>query len=69
MSNIQDLKHYGIDAEEKLVRMLSEHLAKEIDKEIIKSIMGMSLSRKQKINKIFQKISDLDFLNNCRSHC
>lgn len=56
MSNIQDIKHNGIDVEEKLMKILSEQLAKEIDKEVIKMIRGMCITRKQKIKKILNKV-------------
>lgn len=59
-SKVQDIKHYGIDAEEKLISMLSEELAKSIDKEIIRGLgFEPELNKRRK-----KKISDL--LNNDR---
>lgn len=52
MENINNL---GIDAEEKLIKMLSEEISKSIDKEIIKSIRRMS-SKSERINKILENI-------------
>jgi len=56
MSNISDLKHYGTDAEDKLLKILSEQLAREIDKEIITSLRKMPGYRRERIKKILNKI-------------
>ena len=49
-------KHYGIDLSEELIKMLSEQLSKEIDREVLK-IMGIysrNIRRMDSINKIFK---------------
>lgn len=55
---IQDLVHYGIDVQDKLASMLSEELAKSIDREILKGL-GIELDknkrRKTSIDKIKSK--------------
>lgn len=45
---------YGLDAEEQLIKMLSEQLAKEIDKEIINELFHKRNLRKEKIKKIYK---------------
>jgi hypothetical protein len=48
-------KDYGIDASDELSKILSEQIAKEIDKEILSSL-GLEkrkYHRKKSINKIF----------------
>jgi len=49
-------KHYGIDAADELSKILSEELAKSIDKEILKSmgIYSRNKRRMNSINKIFK---------------
>jgi len=56
-TEIQDIgSAYGMDVEDELTSMLSEEIAKSIDREIFKS-MGIELDRfkrrKTSINKIF----------------
>ena len=56
-TEIQDIgAAYGMDVEDELTSMLSEEIAKSIDREIFKS-MGIELDRfkrrKTSINKIF----------------
>ena len=48
-----------MNAEEELSKILSEHLAKEIDAEILKNIMAIATNqvRKKSIGKIF-KVKD-----------
>ena len=45
-----------MDAEKELAKLLSEHLAKEIDAEILKNIMTIATNqvRKKSIGKIFR---------------
>jgi hypothetical protein len=57
--DIQDISHYGIDAEEELLKILSEELAKSIDSEIIKSIRKPS--KIDKIKNILEKIKKDNF--------
>lgn len=49
-------KHYGIDLSEELIKMLSEQLSKEIDREVLKSmgIYSRNIRRMDSINKIFK---------------
>lgn len=46
---------YGVDIEDELTKILSESIAKEIDKEILRSlgIFERPIRRKNSINKIF----------------
>ena len=52
-------KHYGIDIADQLSAMLSNEIAKSIDKEILKSL-GLeperNKRRKNSINKIFKNV-------------
>ena len=48
-------KSYGIDIEEKLTSMLSNELAKEIDKQIFRSL-GIELDKNKRRKKSIQKI-------------
>jgi mevalonate kinase len=50
------LKHYGIDITDQLSAMLSEELAKQIDKEILQGIsnLGKNNIRKRKIENILK---------------
>ena len=51
----QNIKEYGLDIESELTKILSEQIAKEIDKEILSSL-GLEerkYHRKKSINKIF----------------
>ena len=52
-------KHYGIDVADQLSAMLSNEIAKSIDKEILKSL-GLeperNKRRKNSINKIFKYV-------------
>ena len=48
MKEIQDLKSYGIYIEDELTTYLSEYLAKEIDKVILKKLLGRTRSEKIK---------------------
>lgn len=51
---MQNIKNgYGINVEEELTKMLSEHLAREIDKEIINKLFSKRNLRKGKIDKIY----------------
>lgn len=50
---MRDLNKYSKNAEQELIKMLSEELAKSIDREIMKSI-GLE-SRKEKIRDILEK--------------
>lgn len=43
-----------MDIEAELTRILSENLAKEIDKQIIADLFSKNRIRKEKINKIFK---------------
>lgn len=52
--NIDDI--YGLDIENELTSMLSEHLAKEIDKEILKTILGDDYYRNKRRAKSIKKI-------------
>ena len=51
-------KDYGIDAADELSKILSEELAKSIDKEILKSmgIYSRNVRRMNSINKIFKDV-------------
>ena len=54
MSNIQNIQSsYGLDVEEELTKMLSEQLAREIDKQIIKELFHKKNLRKEKIDRIY----------------
>jgi hypothetical protein len=50
--------HYGIDVVDQLSAMLSNEIAKEIDKEILKSmgIYSRNVRRMNSINKIFKDV-------------
>jgi hypothetical protein len=52
----QQISQYGYDIESELTRMLSEELAKQIDKEILTSLglKERNIKRIGKINKIFK---------------
>lgn len=54
---MENIQNYGIDIEDKLTSMLSEELAKSIDAEILKKVLGdnyyRNKRRKKSINKIF----------------
>lgn len=55
---IEDLNHYGVDVDNQLSSMLSEEIARSIDREIL---MGLGLEPKNKrrinsINKVKSKI-------------
>lgn len=54
--NIEDISSYGIDIEDKLTSMLSEELAKSIDKEILKTILGDDYYRNKRRSKSIKKI-------------
>jgi hypothetical protein len=49
-------EHYGLDVADELSKMLSEQIAKEIDREVLKSmgIYGRNVRRMNSINKIFK---------------
>jgi hypothetical protein len=51
-------KDYGIDAHDKLVKMLSDELSKSIDKDIMNSLRSyanpINKTRKRKIEKIIK---------------
>lgn len=49
---------YGQDIETELTKILSEQLAKEIDREILKSlgILEKPMRRKNSINKIYKNV-------------
>jgi hypothetical protein len=51
-------QHYGIDVVDQLSAMLSNEIAKEIDKEILKSmgIYSRNVRRINSINKIFKDV-------------
>jgi hypothetical protein len=51
-------QHYGIDVVDQLSAMLSNEIAKEIDKEILKSmgIYSRNVRRMNSINKIFKDV-------------
>ena len=53
-----------INAEDELMKILSEELAKNIDAEIIKNIQNMASSkswkRKNSIDKLYNKIKDVE---------
>ena len=58
--NIQDLGSYGIDVENELSSMLSEEIAKSIDKEIISQILQSHRnSRRKKSKSILDKIKQM----------
>ena len=50
--------HYGIDVADQLSAMLSDEIAKSIDKEILKSmgIYSRNVRRMNSINKIFKDV-------------
>ena len=49
-------EHYGLDVADELSKMLSEQIAKEIDREVLKSmgIYARNVRRMNSINKIFK---------------
>ncbi len=49
-------EHYGLDVADELSKMLSEQIAKEIDREVLKSmgIYARNIRRMNSINKIFK---------------
>lgn len=49
-------EHYGTDVVDELSKMLSEQIAKEIDREVLKSmgIYARNVRRMNSINKIFK---------------
>ncbi len=51
-------KHYGIDVADQLSAMLSDEIAKEIDREILKSmgIYSRNVRRMNSIDKIFKDV-------------
>jgi hypothetical protein len=51
-------EHYGIDVADQLSAMLSDEIAKSIDKEILKSmgIYSRNVRRMNSINKIFKDV-------------
>ncbi len=53
----QQTSQYGVDIESEMTRMLSEELAKQIDKEILTSLglKKINIKRIGKINKIFSQ--------------
>jgi hypothetical protein len=50
--------NYGLDVVDELSKMFSEHLAREIDKDILR-VLGVELNRNERrinsINKIYKK--------------
>ena len=54
--NIENIPHYGIDIEAQLTSMLSEQLAKSIDSEILKNILGDDYYRNKRRSKSIKKI-------------
>ena len=54
--NIENIPHYGIDIEAQLTSMLSEELAKSIDIEILKNILGDDYYRNKRRSKSIKKI-------------
>lgn len=54
--NIENIPHYGIDIEAQLTSMLSEQLAKSIDAEILKNILGDDYYRNKRRSKSIKKI-------------
>ena len=54
----------NINAEDELMKILSEELTKNIDAEIIKNIQNMASSkswkRKNSIDKLYNKIKDVE---------
>lgn len=58
VNKIQDINQFGLDVESELTRILTEELAKSIDKQILRGL-GIETEknsiRKNKINKIFSQ--------------
>lgn len=54
--NIENTQTYGIDIEAQLTSMLSEQLAKSIDSEILKNILGDDYYRNKRRSKSIKKI-------------
>lgn len=56
----QQTSQYGPDIEAELTKMLSEELAKQIDKEILQALglKEKNIIRKGKINKVFNSYSN-----------
>ncbi len=54
--SIENISSYGIDIENELTSMLSEELAKSIDAEILKSILGDDYYRNKRRGKSIKKI-------------
>jgi hypothetical protein len=55
---LDDFKNFGIDVEQKLMEMLSNELAKNIDADIMKNlgIIDRVTLRKEKIKRISEKL-------------
>jgi hypothetical protein len=53
--NIENISHYGIDIEAQLTSMLSEELAKAIDRKIFKKL-GIEIDRNKRRSKSIKKI-------------
>jgi hypothetical protein len=53
-----NISSYGIDIESELTKVLSEELAKGIDREILKSlgILERPIRRKNSINRIYKNV-------------
>ena len=49
---MDDLKQYGLDAEDELLSILSEELAKSIDREILRSLGFETDKKKRRIKRI-----------------
>ncbi len=54
--SIQDLNSYGLDIEDELTKILSDEIAKSIDLEIMKQIIG---TKPDKIKRILEKIKQI----------
>jgi hypothetical protein len=54
---LDDFKNFGINAEEELIKILSEELSKNIDAEILKGLgLDRITLRKNKIKRITEKL-------------
>lgn len=54
--NITNVSSYGIDIEDELTKVLSEELAKNIDAEILKTVLGDDYYRNKRRGKSIKKI-------------
>lgn len=54
--NITNVSSYGIDIEDEITKVLSEELSKNIDAEILKTILGDDYYRNKRRGKSIKKI-------------